>query len=899
MKDFRGLEAGDLFPQFYSYLLHLKTSASVDLQNSLIPAYLALGIILSLLFFIIRRILLIKRSLNELSVLLELTPPAITEKTAYTTQQLFSVIHDLGKTKSFKDKLFGKKTVFSFEISSTQNQGIRYLIRTTPSEVSNVKRSLLSYLPHISVKTVNEYLPQNAGKLKNFNTKIIEFKLKRHFAYSLQRQDTLEEHDPVAYITGAMTKLSPGELISFQIVLSPTTRGETGTLSKMILNNENVLGYLNRFQFPLIFAPVTILFKIISKILNVLGSQIQWALTELTSGGNIRSTYAYHTDYQSQLRQAQFRPARILSSFEQLAVQSIQGKIDQPLFESSVRLLIIVKDKNELKERIKGFTSSLAIFAVPKYQSLNKKYNFPPVIADKVRLLNFKKRLLSLIFNNSPSILSVSEVADLYHFPFSRVTRTENIVKVYSKELPAPLSLKKENSPDVVFGKNNYGGTATDIGLTKEERVRHMYIIGATGTGKTTMILKMADQDIKNGKGVAVIDPHGDLAESLLSCIPDKRKDDLIYFNPDDIKYPIGVNLLELTPGLNEDDQLREKELITESIISLFRKIFSEVWSAHAHRLEYTLRNTIQTALTLEDPTLFTIYELLTNPDFQKKVTPYLKDEHLKNFWKHEFGKAGDFQKVKMIGPITSRVGRFLFSPSAKRILEQKRSTINFDKILDNGKILICNLSKGKLGEDTSEVLGIMILTKIQLAALKRARTEAKNRTPFYLYVDEFQNFATPSFIQMLSEARKYGINLVMAEQSTSQQKDRNLVNVVLANVGTVISFRSANPDDEKLMLPQFRPYVEQGEIANLPSFKFYIKIAAINPEESFSGETVPVSIKVDKKKVEELIKSSRDNFAIVYRAPEVVKKPDENTGEEDNNYGKNEDEYGSVGTLT
>lgn len=891
--DFQKLRADYLLSQLTSFL-HSKNVA-INSGYSLFPIIIFIAFLVFFVF-LLRRLLNIKRSLNELSVLLELTPPAITEKTAYTTQQLFSVVHDLAGQKSLKDKLLGKKTVFSFEIASTQNQGIRYLIRTTPSEASNVKRTLLSYLPQVSVKGVNEYLPQDIGKLEKYQTKVVEFKLKRHFAYPLQRQDTLKEHDPVAYITGAMTKLSPGELISFQIVLSPTAKSETNTLSRMILNNENVLGYLNSFQLPSFTKPVALVFKLLSKIINLLGTQFQWVLTELTSGGNIRSTYALHPQYQEQLRQAQLRPARILSSFEQLAVQSVQGKIDQPLFESSVRLLVVVKDKSDLRERIKGFTSSLAIFSVPKYQSLNKRYNFPPVLIDKVRLLNFRKRLLSLLFNNSQSILSVSEVSDLYHFPYSRVAQTENIVKVYSKELPAPLSLKKENNLDVIFAKNNYGGTTTDIGLSKEERVRHMYVIGATGTGKTTMILKMASQDIKNNKGVAVIDPHGDLAESLLSCIPDKRKKDLIYFNPDDIKYPIGVNLLELTPGLDEDDQLREKELITESVISLFRKIFSEVWSAHAHRLEYTLRNTIQTALTLPDPTLFTIYELLTNPDFQKKVTPYLQDENLKNFWKHEFGKAGDFQKVKMIGPITSRVGRFLFSPSAKRILEQKRSTINFDRILDEGKILICNLSKGKLGEDTSEVLGIMILTKIQLAALKRARKEAKQRTPFYLYVDEFQNFATPSFIQMLSEARKYGINLVMAEQSTSQQKDKNLVNVVLANVGTTISFRSANPEDEKLMLPQFRPYVEQGEIANLPSFKFYIKIAALNPEESFSGETVPVEINVNKKKVGQLIDSSRKLYATLYVKPEQVKEPTktENQGTES----KQKDEFTKPATY-
>ena len=382
----------------------------------------------------------------------------------------------------------------------------------------------------------------------------------------------------------------------------------------------------------------------------------------------------------------------------------------------------------------------------------------------------------------------------------------------------------------------------------------------------------MVSQDILNGKGVAVIDPHGDLAETLLTCIPKGRTDDLIYVNPDDLKYPIGINLLEISPNLDEDDLLREKEFITESVISLFRKVFSESMGGHAHRIEYILRNTIQTALTLEDPTLFTIYELLNNPPFQKRVTANLEDENLKNFWKFEYGKAGDYQKVKMISPVAARIGRFLFSPSAKRILEQKKSTINFDEILDQKKILICNLAKGKLGEDTSEVLGIMIVAKIQLASLRRARKEVKTRTPFYMYVDEFQNFATPSFIQMLSEARKYKTYLVMAEQSTSQQKDKNLVNVILANVGTVVSFRSANPDDERLMLPQFAPYIESGDISNLPRYNFYIKISAVEPEESFSGTTIPLDITYNKVAVETLIQSSRDKYAIEYVKPVSTK---------------------------
>ena len=780
-----------------------------------------------LIILTIRKILLIKKSLNEKSILLELTPPAFTEKSAYTTQQLFAVIHNLAETKTFLDRLLGRKNIFSFEIVSTLDKGIRYLVRTTSEEANNIKRNLLSYMFQVSVKALDEYLPKNIEKHTQFHTKVVEFKLKRHFAYPLEKQNILKEHDPVAYITGMMTKLSPRELVSFQIVLAPTQKRETSIIKGKILRGEDVLGYLNR-------------------------------IIKLPTIHILQPSYN------------QAKQVRTINSFQQQIVKSIEEKIDQSLFETRLRLLVIVKDKKDLNERIKGFRSSLAVFSVPSYQSFQKKRT----LFGKLLLLNFKKRLLSIVSNSSPYLLSASEISDLYHFPFTSVTQTENIVKVHSKELPAPLSLKKENNLDVVFAKNTYAGSATDIGLTKEERFRHMYIIGATGTGKTTMILSMAAQDIKNGKGVAVVDPHGDLAESLLLSIPKSRTDELIYFNPDDIKYPIGVNLLELTPGLDEDNQLREKELITESVISLFRKIFAEVWSAHAHRLEYTLRNTIQTALTLENPTIFTVYNLLTNPDFQKQTTNNLEDENLKNFWKYEFGKAGDYQKVKMIGRATSRIGRFLFSPSAKRILEQTKSTINFDEILDDGKILICNLSKGKLGEDTSEVLGILTLTKIQLAALKRARTVSEKRKPFYLYVDEFQNFATPSFIQMLSEARKYKLNLVMAEQSTSQQKDRNLVNVILANVGTVVSFRSANPEDEKLMLPQFAPYVENNEIANLPSFRFYAKIGAINPEEPFSGITVPVNIKADQSKMDNLIQSSRDLYAIVYKKPEPAKAP-------------------------
>ncbi|HZE87114.1 MAG TPA: type IV secretion system DNA-binding domain-containing protein [Methylomirabilota bacterium] len=867
MTNFHIFEAGQILSQFNRY------TSSIDfpfILNAVINV-----LIVFFILYLVRKLWIFKTFLQQESVFLELTPPASTEKTAYTTQQLFSVIHSLGIQKTFVDKLLGRKILFSFEIVSTQDKGIRYLMRTRKQDVSNIKRTILSYLPGVEVKVIDEYLPK---ELKNSQTKIIEFQLTRHFAYPLQKQDMLYEHDPVAYITGMMTKLKPDELISFQLVLSPIKRKETQNLSRMILRNEDILRYLDKLQVPRFLAPIGFLFLLVGKVIQVIGSQLQWTLMELTRDTSRGSAYTHSPYiYQTQPLPNPAKPARVLSSFEEEAIKSVQEKIDQSLFETTIRLLVVVNDKTDQKERLRGFVSSLATFSVPKYQSFKKSYDFPFDITNNLQFFNFKKRLLSLVDNSSPSLLSISEIADLYHFPFSRVTQTENIVKVHSKELPAPLSLKNNSDLDVIFAKNTYGGTETIIGLTKEERLRHMYVIGATGKGKSTMLLSMIAQDLKNGKGVSLVDPHGDLAEAAINCIPEERIKDLIYFNPFDIKYPIGVNLLELTPGLEEDEALLEKEFIAESIISLFRKVFSDAWSSHPHRIEYILRNTIHTAFTLENPTLFTIFELLNNPPFQKKAIQGLQDEHLKNFWKYEFGKAGDYQKVKMVAPVTARIGRFLFSPSAKRILEQEKSTINFDEILDNKKILICNLSKGNIGEDTSEVMGIMILNKIQLAALKRARVAQQARNSFYLYVDEFQNFATPSFVQMLSEARKYGLNLTMAEQSTSQQKDKNLVQIVLANTGTVVTFRSANPQDEELLLPQFRPYVEYGEITNLPSFHFYMKTAAIHPEEPFSGITVPVTVTFDKDKRDRFIRSSRNLYAIEYIAQQKsVKKKNE-----------------------
>ena len=819
MTNFQQLEANNLLNLLFKYL---PGSPIVKILLSLAP-YIVLVIVLVLIMYLLRKLLALRMLVNQKQILLEITPPFLTEKEAYTTEQLFSLIQALGGQRTFKDKLLGRKNYFSLEIVSTRNEGIRYLMRSTPQKANTLRKTLTSYLPQISIKEVNDYLPESFEELKKLKYRITEYKLKNHFAYPLKKQNLLDKHDPISYITGMMTKLDFKELVSLQIVLTPVKVKETKKIAKYILKNADTLHYLNSFK----------LFRILSK----------------APSNNIERQSVSEKDIAAQ----------------------IQEKIQQPLFETSIRALLISDKKENIGERLSGISSSFATFSSFDYQSLTAKKYPGFEFINRLMYFAFQKRLALL----GRSILSVSEVSSIYHFPFINSVSAEDLVKTHSKDLPAPLSLKTKDF-DISFARNSYAGGETAIGLTEDERQKHIYIIGATGTGKTTMIMSMVENDLVKGKGVCVIDPHGDLAESVISLIPEKRKNDFVYFNPDDIKYPIGLNLLELSPNEDEDEVLREKELITESVISLFRKIFSEVWSAHAHRLEYILRNTIQTALCLENPNIFTVYQLLTDTAFQKNALKSVGDENLKNFWKNEFNRAGDYQKVKMIGPITSRIGRFLFSPTAKRIMEQTKSTINFEEIMDSGKILICNLSKGKIGEDNSEVLGIMILTKIQLASLKRARIGLEERKPFYLYVDEFQNFATPSFIQMLSESRKYKVFLTMAEQSTSQQKDRNIVNVILANVGTVISFRSANPDDEKLMLPQFSPYIERGEISNLPLYKFYMKISAVSPDEPFSGMTVPVNVPQKNGEFGRLVELSRNRYAKLYVKPEVKKITDE-----------------------
>ena len=806
--------------------------------------YLVFSVLIIAVLWVIYQVIKLYLSWKESSrpaTLFEVAPPTSTEQSSFTTTQLFTSVHGLLRQRSWLLRLFDVTKSYSFEIASTKEKGIRYVLRLSTEDAQIIKKNLIAYLPGIQVKETSDYLSSND------QGHVIDISLTNHFAFPLKKQDNLAEYDPIAYITGTMTKLAENELVAVQMIVSPVSRSTAqfiGRLRSLFLGKKDVLSELKGSNVVgSIF--LTIVYITLQILLFPLGLVI-WILTGGREGPilSINSLKAQLPD----------------STYRDIVETQIKQKIDQQLFTVSLRYLTVSTSYQNRSRIEKGFIAALSPFTNAGYQNLRPKRYLKIKAINKLLLWLYEHRLFSFIGN---LILSTSELSDLYHFPYTSITKTENLSKLHSKELPAPLSLKQKSELDIYFANNTYGGTTTRIGLTADERRRHVYILGATGTGKSTMLLSMIEQDIKNNKGLSVIDPHGDLIDQIISVIPKERIQDVVYFNPDDIGYPMGINLLELTPGLNEEDSIREKEFIAESIISVFNKIYTDKYSGP--RMEYILRNTIHTAFTIPDASLFTVYKLLINTSFRKSVVRNLKDENLLDFWKYEFAKAGDYQKVKMISPITNKIGRFLFSPTAKRILEQGKSTINFDTIMNEGKILLCNLAKGKIGEDNSSVFGVLIMAKIQLAALKRARMKPEDRKDFYLYVDEFQNFATPAFAQILSEARKYKLNAILAHQTTSQLEDISLVNITLANTGTVICFRTANPEDERMILPQFQPYITQGEIASLPSYHFYMRLGALNPEEPFSGVTVPVKIEYSQNRVDEVIESSRKLYTKKY----------------------------------
>jgi len=402
------------------------------------------------------------------------------------------------------------------------------------------------------------------------------------------------------------------------------------------------------------------------------------------------------------------------------------------------------------------------------------------------------------------------------------------------------------------FAKTNFRNSEKNFGIKLDDRRRHVYVIGKTGMGKTNLVQNMAIQDIYNGSGVAVIDPHGEFAEECLKAVPESRINDVVYFNPADTEYPIAMNVMEQV-----DNEYRP--LIASGLVGVFKKIWADSWGP---RLEYLLRNAILALLEYPGATLLGVTRLLVDKSYREKVLEKVTDPVIKAFWEDEFTKYNQNFAVEAIAPIQNKIGQFLSSALIRNVVGQEKSSFSMRDIMDNQKILIMNLSKGRIGEDNSALLGAMMITKIQLSAMERVDIPEEDRKDFYLYVDEFQNFATESFANILSEARKYRLNLILAHQYIAQLGE-TVRDAVMGNVGTMMTFRVGAADADYLE-KEFEPIFYANDLVNLAKYNIYLKLmidgVATIP---FSAVTLPpIDVGKDKVDIGRIIGASRERYA-------------------------------------
>ena len=417
-----------------------------------------------------------------------------------------------------------------------------------------------------------------------------------------------------------------------------------------------------------------------------------------------------------------------------------------------------------------------------------------------------------------------------------------------------------EKNELVFLGETNFRGNGIRFGIKKDDRRRHMYVVGSTGMGKSEFLKNMAIQDIEAGRGVCFIDPHGDSADDLLDFVPEERIKDVIYFNPDDLEFPIAFNVME---GIGFD----YRHLVASGLVGVFKKIWGvEAWSG---RMEYILNNTILALLEYPDSTLLGINRLMSSKEYRKKVVANISDPIVKSFWIDEFAKYADKFATEATAAIQNKVGQFASNNLIRNILGQSKSKIDIRKIMDEGKILIVNVSKGRIGEDASRLLGAFLITKIQLAAMSRVDIPEKDRRDFYLYVDEFQNFATESFANILSEARKYHLSLIMAHQYIKQMEEP-VMDAVFGNVGTIVSFR-VGAEDAEFLEKWFQPDFMMNDIVNLGKYTAYMKLMIDGiSSKGFSAGTLPPFSKLENSNREAIIAYSREKYST---SREVVQK--------------------------
>lgn len=710
---------------------------------------------------------------NVESDLLILEIPKANDKSELAAEQLFASLHGILRDKNELKINGGVQEHLSFEIASVNGQ-IRFYTWVPRTLRSFVEGQIYSQYPSVQItKADDDYVSHESEHTVVYSSEItltdsemLPIKTFQNF-----------EVDPLAGITGALAKLeATGEEVWIQILARP------------IADNWH-------------------------KASETWAQGIKKGKTSLFSGdfswvGNIITALWQPPEMSKTASSA----PKELSDRNKTRIAEAEKKATKLGYKVKIRLVYLGDSTINAKLRMQAIVGTF------------KQFNSTNLNGFKISNTSFKKEDLIEYHNRSFKngggyILNIEELASVFHLPHTNV-ETPNVVWASTKNAEPPAKLPIITGNNAVdenisaFGMTNFRGINHQFGMYRSDRSRHVYILGQTGAGKTGTLALLALSDIFHGHGYAIIDPHGDFAIDNMRFIPGSRLDDVVYFNPADTAFPLGFNPLEVTNP-------NQKSNISSEVIGVLKRMFGESWGP---RLEYILRYTILALLDRPTTTMLDITRMLTNKKFRQETLTYCKDTVVLNFWKVEFASWNDKFVAEAISPVLNKVGAFTANPIIRNIIGQPKSTFNVRQIMDEGKILIVNLSKGLIGEDNASILGSFLVTKIQLAAMSRSDIDRiEDRRPFYLYVDEFQNFATDSFATILSEARKYGLNLTVANQYISQMSE-TVRNAVFGNVGTMISFR-ISADDAPILAKQFEPQFEPNDLLQMHNRNFVINM--------------------------------------------------------------------------
>ena len=520
--------------------------------------------------------------------------------------------------------------------------------------------------------------------------------------------------------------------------------------------------------------------------------------------------------YVSSTKKNEANPEKATFKTDPKLLERIDDKCSRPGFETTIRFVVSSSNKEMAETHLKNIKTSFA--------QLTSDLNILKTVKNLFKggfMINFIYKffpVLDLPFFKSISILSSDELATIFHFP-NKTVETPHIQWLKAKTAPVPAEVPSQEGTFIGYGY--YRGVRRPVHIGFEDRRKHVYIIGKTGTGKSVLLEDMAIQDIKAGYGVCVIDPHGDLIDNIVKFIPPNRAEDVIYFDPSDTERPMGLNLLE---AKTED----QKHFLTTSIINLMYKLYDpQRTGIIGPRFEHAVRNAMLTVMSDPGSTFVEVVRVLTDPKYVQEVLPKVQDPIVRRYWTDQIAQTSDFHKSEVLDYIVSKFGRFVTNKTMRNIIGQSKSAFDFRVCMDEGKILLINLSKGKLGEENSSFLGLVLIPKILVAAMSRQEIPEEKRRDFFLYVDEFQNFATPDFATILSEARKYHLNLTVANQFIGQMEEE-VKNAVFGNVGSLVSFR-VGVTDASYLQREYQPVFGESDLINIERFHAYMKTIVDN----------------------------------------------------------------------